>query len=158
MASAPELSEKRAEKALTFEIASSGISDKNMLVIQIPETGKEPQKQIETEDGSYQGTISAETSYQAKISLLAGEGYCFTKDSIRRFQSGVLAGVSVSEDGKLLDFQITYPATGAEDEKEEHNPDEDTKKEQNPQNDGDAEEDLESQKETENRTDEMDQI
>lgn len=162
VASAPELSEERAEKALAFELASSGASDKNMLVLEIPETGKKPQKQIETEDGSYQGTISwkpedeafaPETSYQAKISLLAGEGYCFTEDSVRQIQSGVLAGVTVSEDGKLLDFQITYPATGAEDEKEEHNPEEDTKKEQNPQDDRDAEEELDRQEETENRAD-----
>ncbi len=162
VASAPGILGEQAEKPLALDIASSGDSDQSVLVIEIPETGKKPQKEIQAQDGSYKGTISwkpedeafeAGTSYQAEINLQAGEGYCFTKDSVRQILSGVLAGVTVSEDGKLLSFQITYPVTGEKDGKEEHDPDENTEKEQDSQDDRDAEKDSEDPKEDENETD-----
>ncbi|NBH13118.1 biotin/lipoyl-binding protein [Lachnospiraceae bacterium] len=116
------------EEALTLEITDSGTSGKSSLMVQTPETGAKPQKEIKTEDGSYTGTISwkpehkvfvEKTSYQASVTLHAADGYSFTGDSISRVKTGILSGVMVSEDGKNLSLQLTYPFTEAEKQEEQ---------------------------------------
>lgn len=106
-----------------LEITDSGKSGKNVLVLETPRTGAKPQTKIKAEDGSYEGTISwkpadkvfaEKTSYQASIALYAGEGYSFTEESISKVKTGVLSGVTLSEEGKSLSMQITYPFTEAE--------------------------------------------
>ena len=76
---------------------------------------------------SYRGTIvwnpedvkfAADISYQAGVTLYAAEGYCFTEDSISKVKTGVISGITVSEDGKELKFHITYPFTKSEDSQE----------------------------------------
>ena len=118
---------------LSLEITDSGKTNQNCLVIETPKTGKKPQTELTAVDGSYEGVVSwmpedkkfiAKTSYQAKVELYAAEGYSFTKESISQIKTGVLSGMAVSEDGKTLTFQITYPMTEAE------------KNEENPNNDG----------------------
>ncbi len=112
-----------AEKNLVLEVADSGTSNQELLVIESPKTGNVPQTALRAEDGSYQGQISwqpncknfaAETSYQACVKLTAGEGYLFSDKSITQVKAGVLSDVTVSGDGKELSFCLTYPFTAAE--------------------------------------------
>ncbi len=112
-----------AEKNLVLEVTESGASNQKLLVIESPKTGNVPQTVLRTEDGSYQGQVSwkpeckkfaAETSYQACVTLTAGEGYLFCDKSIAQAKAGVLSGVTVAGDGKELSFCLTYPFTAAE--------------------------------------------
>lgn len=138
----------KEEKILTLKISDSGTSDQGVLAIELPETGNAPQTVLHAEDGSYQGQISwkpgdkkfaAETSYQAYVTLAAGEGYLFTDSSIAQVDTGVLSGLSVTSNGKELSFCITYPFTAAE---KQNSQNEDVKKE----NDGSTEGDNKSNK------------
>ena len=112
-----------AGKNLVLEVTESGASNQKLLVIESPKTGNVPQTVLRTEDGSYQGQVSwkpeckkfaAETSYQACVTLTAGEGYLFCDKSIAQAKAGVLSGVTVAGDGKELSFCLTYPFTAAE--------------------------------------------
>lgn len=112
-----------AGKNLVLEVTESGASNQELLVIESPKTGNVPQTVLRTEDGSYQGQVSwkpeckkfaAETSYQAFVTLTAGEGYLFCDKSIAQAKAGVLSGVTVAGDGKELSFCLTYPFTAAE--------------------------------------------
>lgn len=114
---------QEAGKNLTLEVVESGTSNQKLLVIESPKTGNVPQTSLRAEDGSYQGQISwkpkckkfaAETSYQAYVTLTAGEGYLFHDKSINQTKAGVLSGVAVAENGKELSFCLTYPFTASE--------------------------------------------
>lgn len=117
-------SPKEEEQPLSLEITDSGTADSSTLVVETPKTGAKPQIKLTAGDGSYEGMISwkpnhqifaSETSYQADITLMAKEGYCFSSDSIGKVKIGVLSGLIVSKDGKTISFQITYPLTEKED-------------------------------------------
>lgn len=154
-----DMTEEKTEEPLAVEITDSGVSGKNLLVIETPKTGAKPQTKVNTEDGSYGGTIvwkpedktfAENTSYQAGITLSAGEGYIFTRESISKVKTGILSGVTVSEDGKSLSLQITYPFTMAE-EKEEKNeklPDSNNKTENNTEENSGSESGTQTQSET----------
>lgn len=155
-----EPEEKVEEELLTLEVTDSGASGRNALVVETPKTGAEPQIEINTEDGSYHGTVSwkpedekfkEKTSYQASINLYAGEGYYFTGESVSKVKTGVLSGVTVSEDGKNLSMQNTYPFTeAAEKEKQKDQKEEEQKEEENKQektSEKDSEEKKENQAE-----------
>ncbi|MCI8495414.1 MAG: biotin/lipoyl-binding protein [Lachnospiraceae bacterium] len=112
---------------LCFAITDSGEQGEGFFTIETPKTGEKPQTKIEALDGSYHGTIvwnpedvkfAADISYQAGVTLYAAEGYCFTEDSISKVKTGVISGITVSEDGKELKFHITYPFTKSEDSQE----------------------------------------
>lgn len=159
---------KPEEEALTLEITDSGASSKSSFAVQTPETGAKPQKEIKSEDGSFSGTISwkpedkvfaEKTSYQASISLYAADGYFFTGESIGKVKTGILSGVTVSEDGKNLNLQITYPFTEAkkkeEKEKTDFSKEDDSKEdenkkktENNPETDADQENESTVKQET----------
>ncbi len=124
----------KEEKVLSLEITDTGNANQKILVMEPPKTGSTPQTTLCAEDGSYQGKISwkpgdkkfaAETSYQAYVTLAAGEGYLFTDSSVAQVKTGVLSGLSVASDGKELSFCITYPFTAAE---KQNSQKEDTKK------------------------------
>lgn len=138
----------KEEKVLSLEITDSGNSNQEILVMEQPKTGNAPQATLCAEDGSYQGQISwkpgdkkfaAETSYQAYVTLAAGEGYLFTDSSVAQVKTGVLSGLSVASAGKELSFCITYPFTAAE---KQNSQNKNTKKD----NDGGAEGGNESNK------------
>ena len=118
-----EQDETEGEKSLALEVVESGKSNQGLLVMETPKTGNVPQTMLCAEDGSYQGQIlwqpncekfAAETSYQACVTLTAGEGYLFNDKSISQVKAGVLSGVTVAGDGKELSFCLTYPFTAAE--------------------------------------------
>lgn len=123
-----EKNDKEAtEEVIALDVLDAGTCSGNTLVIAKPETGNKPQTKITAEDGRYKGTISwkpedktfaAETSYQALVTLSAADGYCFGANSIGKVQTGVLSGMAVSEDGKTISFQITYPFTASQQEQE----------------------------------------
>ena len=60
-------------------------------------------------DGSFQ----EKTVYQAVVTLTAGDGYVFQAGSISQIVLGTVSGISVSQDGKSMSFQITFPETAA---------------------------------------------
>lgn len=107
-------------QTLYLSIADASSGNAQTLGIVVPRTGGSPQTQISSTDGSYTGSISwnpgdgrfmSEVTYQAAVTLYAGEGYCFSADSISQTSAGVLSGITVSEDGSTLSFTITYPET-----------------------------------------------
>lgn len=116
--------------ALQFTIVQEGTGTASALVITAPVTGQTPVTSVSAEDGSYTGTVTwdpgddnfrEKTVYQAAVSLTAGDGYAFQADSISGITLGTVSGISVSQDGKSMSFQITFPetATVAEDVKKE---------------------------------------
>lgn len=120
---------------LQLSISSSGTNGTQNLIIESPAKGKTPQTAITTDSSCYTGTISwnpqadafaASTSYQAQVTLSAGEGFIFGTDSIQKLEVGILSGVTVSEDKKTLTFTVTFPETASE---EKQNGDADTDKE-----------------------------
>ena len=124
--SVKEETEQENNKKLQIEIVNTGKSTKDTLVLEIPETGKTPQKEIMAEDGSYTGvicwnpddnTFTAGTEYQADVMIYASDDYLFGCDSILKVQTGLLSNVSVEEDGKTISFHMTFPST----EKEQNN-------------------------------------
>ncbi|MGI6012221.1 MAG: biotin/lipoyl-binding protein [Ruminococcus sp.] len=118
-----ESGEESVGEVIQLQVVSSGNSTKSMLVIASPKTGQTPQSSIQALDGSYSGSIcwspadasfQAETVYQANIVLQADDNYVFSGDSITGTAVGVLSGISVSDDGKTMELQITFPATEAD--------------------------------------------
>lgn len=109
--------------ALQFAIATEGSSTSSTLVIAAPVTGQTPVTSVNASDGSYTGSVAwnpgddsfqEKTVYQAVVSLTAGDGYVFRSDSISAIALGTVSGVSVSQDGKNMSFQITFPETAAQ--------------------------------------------
>lgn len=106
------------DEKLQLQIQSGKDSTKNTLVIITPKAGDTPQTEIEVSDGSYMGKISwskkdksfkAGTAYTAKVTLTAADGYCFGADSIVKVETGTISDMTVSEDGKTIQFSLTYP-------------------------------------------------
>ena len=107
---------------LQFAIATEGTSTASSLVIAAPVTGQTPVTSVSATDGSYTGTVAwnpgdgsfqEKTVYQAVVTLTAGDGYVFQAGSISGITLGTVSGISVSQDGKSMSFQITYPETAA---------------------------------------------
>lgn len=107
---------------LQFSIATEGTSTASSLVLPAPATGQTPVTSVNAADGSYAGTVSwnpgdgsfqEKTVYQAEVTLTAGEGYVFQAGSISGIALGTVSGIRVSEDGKTMTFQITFPETAA---------------------------------------------
>lgn len=118
--SEPDVSETSA--ALQFSIATEGTSTASSLVLAAPATGQTPVTSVNAADGSYAGTVSwnpgddsfqEKTVYQAEVTLTAGDGYVFQAGSISGIALGTVSGIRVSEDGKTMTFQITFPETAA---------------------------------------------
>lgn len=118
-----ETSTVSATSKIQLKIVNSGDSTKNSLVLSQPETGKTPQSKLNVTDASYEGSIvwnptdsmfAAGTTYSADVTLTAKEGYIFGIDSILSAYTGVVSGITVSDDGNTLAFKITFPATAEE--------------------------------------------
>ena len=116
--------ENASETATTlqFTIVPEGTGTASALVITAPVTGQTPVTSVSAEDGSYTGTVTwnpgddnfrEKTVSQAVVSLTAGDGYAFQADSISGITLGTVSGISVSQDGKSISFQITFPETAA---------------------------------------------
>lgn len=110
---------------LQFAIATEGTSTASSLVIAAPVTGQMPVTSVSATDGSYTGTVAwnpgdgsfqEKTVYQAVVTLTAGDGYVFQAGSISGITLGTVSGICVSQDGKSMSFQITFPETAAETE------------------------------------------
>ena len=108
------------KQTLYLSMADTSAGNAQTLGIVVPRTGGSPQTQIVSSDNSYTGTISwnpgdstfqPAATYQAAVTLYAGEGYQFAADSVTQAVSGVLSGVSLSSDGSTLSFTITFPET-----------------------------------------------
>lgn len=112
--------EESSKMKIQLQIEDSGTGNRNTLVLIPPKTGEIPQKEIIATDGSYTGKVSwnpgdsifaEETAYQADITLYASEDYIFDSNSILKIQTGLLSGITVSEDGKTLTFRLTFSST-----------------------------------------------
>lgn len=110
---------------LQFAIATEGTSTASSLVIAAPVTGQTPVTSVSAIDGSYTGTVAwnpgddsfqEKTVYQAVVTLTAGDGYVFQAGSVSGITLGTVSGICVSQDGKSMSFQITFPETAAETE------------------------------------------
>lgn len=110
---------------LPFAIATEGTSTASALVIAAPVTGQTPVTSVSATDGSYTGTVAwnpgddsfqEKTVYQAVVTLTAGDGYVFQAGSVSGITLGTVSGICVSQDGKSMSFQITFPETAAETE------------------------------------------
>lgn len=110
---------------LQFAIATEGTSTASSLVIAAPVTGQTPVTSVSATDGSYTGTVAwnpgddsfqEKTVYQAVVTLTAGDGYVFQAGSVSGITLGTVSGICVSQDGKSMSFQITFPETAAETE------------------------------------------
>ena len=110
---------------LQFAIATEGTSTASALVIAAPVTGQTPVTSVSATDGSYTGTVAwnpgddsfqEKTVYQAVVTLTAGDGYVFQAGSVSGITLGTVSGICVSQDGKSMSFQITFPETAAETE------------------------------------------
>lgn len=110
---------------LQFAIATEGTSTASLLVIAAPVTGQTPVTSVSATDGSYTGTVAwnpgddsfqEKTVYQAVVTLTAGDGYVFQAGSVSGITLGTVSGICVSQDGKSMSFQITFPETAAETE------------------------------------------
>lgn len=115
--------EESSNICLYLQVVNSSVSSAQTLGIETPVKGAVPQTQITVEDGSYTGSITwnpAETvfqpssTYQANITLNASQGYCFAADSVTQVQGAILSGITLSENGKTLNFQITFGETEGE--------------------------------------------
>ena len=107
---------------LQFAVTSEGDCTASTLPIAVPATGETPVTSASASDGTYTGMITwnpgdgifnEKTVYQANVALTAGEAYVFSADSISQIAVGTVSGVTVSQDGKNLSFQITFPETAA---------------------------------------------
>lgn len=105
---------------IKLQIVDSGTSSQTVLVLEPPKTGNTPQMEITATDGSYTGKVTwtpadsvfaGETTYQADIILTASDDYIFESDSITQVQTGLLSGVTVSDDKKTLTFHLTFSET-----------------------------------------------
>lgn len=108
------------KQTIYLSMADASTGNVQTLGIVVPRTGGSPQTQIAASDNSYTGTISwnpgdstfqPATTYQAAVTLYAGEGYQFAADSVTQAVSGVLSGVSLSSDGSTLSFTVTFQET-----------------------------------------------
>nr|WP_296081509.1 biotin/lipoyl-binding protein [uncultured Blautia sp.] len=108
---------------IVFSVVNDGTSDSTQAVVTAPVKGAVPVTEISTSDGSYSGVITwnpndtafaADTAYQALVMLSASDGYCFGTDSIQGTASGVISGITVSDNGKTLEFQLVFPKTEAD--------------------------------------------
>lgn len=109
----------------TEETPETVISDFSALTVTAPATGDAPQAEI-AETEAYTGQIvwqtsdtvfAADTTYQARVTLTAKEGYCFSSLQTPLVNEGVgclVSGLSWSEDGKTVSFLVTFAATEAE--------------------------------------------
>ena len=107
------------------ETPETVISDFSSLTVTAPATGAAPQAEI-AETEAYTGQIvwqtsdtvfAADTTYQARVTLTAKEGYCFSSLQTPLVNEGVgclVSGLSWSEDGKTVSFLVTFAATEAE--------------------------------------------
>lgn len=116
-----EETEETERQTLYLSIGDAASGNAQMLGIVSPKEGEAAQTSISTSDGSYTGSISWNpgdaaflpgVTYQAGVTLLAGTGYSFAADSISQTSSGVLSGISLSEDGTSLSFTLTFPELG----------------------------------------------
>ncbi len=116
-----EGTEETERQTLYLSIGDAASGNAQMLRIVSPKEGEAAQTSISTSDGSYTGSISWNpgdaaflpgVTYQAGVTLLAGTGYSFAADSISQTSSGVLSGISLSEDGTSLSFTLTFPELG----------------------------------------------
>lgn len=117
--------EQAQDQQLFFAVQGTGTTSSGLLVIPAPKAQETPLYTVEASDGTYSGTIAwnmdtetfqSGTVYQASVTLQASEGFCFVSSSIQSVETGALSGVQVSEDGKTLQFQLTFPSTEAEPE------------------------------------------
>ena len=124
---------------IVFSVVNDGTSDSTQAVVTAPIKGAVPVTEISTSDGSYSGVITwntndtafaADTAYQALVMLSASDGYCFGTDSIQGTASGVISGITVSDNGKTLEFQLVFPKTEA-DENNDAKSDDDSAKDNN---------------------------
>ena len=124
---------------IVFSVVNDGTSDSTQAVVTAPVKGAVPVTEISTSDGSYSGVITwnpndtafaAYTAYQALVMLSASDGYCFGTDSIQGTASGVISGITVSDNGKTLEFQLVFPKTEA-DENNDAKSDDDSAKDNN---------------------------
>lgn len=111
-----EIPSQPEKQTLYLSMADTSAGNAQMLGIVVPRTGGSPQTQIVSSDNSYTGTISwnpgdstfqPAATYQAAVTLYAGEGYQFAADSVTQ----AVSGVSLSSDGSTLSFTITFPET-----------------------------------------------
>ncbi|MFR0074103.1 MAG: HlyD family efflux transporter periplasmic adaptor subunit [Blautia caecimuris] len=111
-----EIPSQPEKQTLYLSMADTSAGNAQMLGIVVPRTGGSPQTQIVSSDNSYTGTISwnpgdstfqPAATYQAAVTLYAGEGYQFAADSVTQ----AVSGVSLSSDGSTLSFTITFPKT-----------------------------------------------
>ena len=136
-----EETEETERQTLYLSIGDAASGNAQMLGIVSPKEGEAAQTSISTSDGSYTGSISWNpgdaaflpgVTYQAGVTLLAGTGYSFAADSISQTSSGVLSGISLSEDGTSLSFTLTFPELGGSvEEQEETNQDSSQSQEEN---------------------------
>lgn len=124
---------------IVFSVVNDDTSDSTQAVVTAPVKGAVPVTEISTSDGSYSGVITwnpndtafaADTAYQALVMLSASDGYCFGTDSIQGTASGVISGITVSDNGKTLEFQLVFPKTEA-DENNDAKSDDDSAKDNN---------------------------
>ena len=124
---------------IVFSVVNDGTSDSTQAVVTAPVKGAVPVTEISTSDGSYSGVITwnpndtafaADTAYQALVMLSASDGYCFGTDSMQGTASGVISGITVSDNGKTLEFQLVFPKTEA-DENNDAKSDDDSAKDNN---------------------------
>ena len=124
---------------IVFSVVNDGTSDSTQAVVTAPVKGAVPVTEISTSDGSYSGVITwnpndtafaADTAYQALVMLSASDGYCFGTDSIQGTAAGVISGITVSDNGKTLEFQLVFPKTEA-DENNDAKSDDDSAKDNN---------------------------
>lgn len=119
-----------ADTELTFSIINEGNSDSTHAVISAPVRGETPITEINASDGSYKGIVTwnpnasifaSDTAYQALVLLSASDGFCFGANSIQGTEIGTVSGIQVTDNGKTLEFQIAFPETAAEEQKESGN-------------------------------------
>lgn len=113
-------SEESSKTKIQLQIEDSGTGNRNTLVITPPKTGGTPLTEVAATDGSYTGKVSwnpndsvfkENTAYQADVTLYALGDYIFDSGSILKVQTGLLSGITVSEDGRTLTFCLTFSAT-----------------------------------------------
>lgn len=62
------------------------------------------------------GTVDSASGEDCVVTLTAGDGYVFQAGSVSGITLGTVSGICVSQDGKSMSFQITFPETAAETE------------------------------------------
>ncbi len=151
---------KNSDK-LTFKITNSGDITKNNLSIALPKTGQNPQNNVNATDGSYTGSIvwnitgetfEAQKTYYADVTLNAADGYMFETDSITQIQTGLISGISVSEDKKTISFKITFPETLDNEDTNQSKSKENTTPSDSEQNDNKEETTTEKETKVENKS------